>query len=109
MNLMVKVAKLEGIAVGSKADFEDMNRHVNGKRVKFDSMLDQVFSFRDSKLFRPRSPTKVRHQRVASSFNELRREQHKRPRSLRCGALAWMTHVVVRTRALLRGIVKLIP
>jgi D-arabinose 1-dehydrogenase-like Zn-dependent alcohol dehydrogenase len=49
MDLMKKSAKLKGIAVGSRADFEDMNKHIEEKGVKFDVILDQVFKFEHAK------------------------------------------------------------
>jgi NADPH:quinone reductase-like Zn-dependent oxidoreductase len=49
MALMGKGAKLKGIAVGSKKDFEDMNTFIEEKNVKFDVMLDRTFGFEDAK------------------------------------------------------------
>ncbi|KAI4612075.1 hypothetical protein J4E80_007529 [Alternaria sp. BMP 0032] len=49
MALMGKGAKLKGIAVGSKKDFEDMNAFIEDKKVKFDVMLDKTFGFEDAK------------------------------------------------------------
>ena len=49
MDLMKKSAKIKGIALGSKADFEDMNKHIEEKGVKFDVILDRVFKFEDAK------------------------------------------------------------
>ena len=47
--LMGKGAKLKGIAVGSKKDFEDMNAFIEEKNVKFDVMLGRTFGFEDAK------------------------------------------------------------
>ncbi|CAN9471896.1 unnamed protein product [Alternaria alternata] len=47
--LMGKGAKLKGISVGSKKDFEDMNAFIEEKNVKFDVMLDRTFGFEDAK------------------------------------------------------------
>jgi D-arabinose 1-dehydrogenase-like Zn-dependent alcohol dehydrogenase len=49
MDLMKKAAKLKGVAVGSKADFEEMNRFIEEKGTKFDIILDKVFKFEDAK------------------------------------------------------------
>jgi len=46
---MGKGAKLKGISVGSKKDFEDMNAFIEEKNVKFDVMLDRTFGFEDAK------------------------------------------------------------
>ncbi|KAF1934622.1 alcohol dehydrogenase [Clathrospora elynae] len=47
--LMRKGAKLKGISVGSKKDFEEMNSFIEEKKVKFDVMLDRTFGFEDAK------------------------------------------------------------
>jgi NADPH:quinone reductase-like Zn-dependent oxidoreductase len=38
-----------GIAVGSKVDFEEMNRWLEEKKVKLTPALDRVFKFSESK------------------------------------------------------------
>jgi D-arabinose 1-dehydrogenase-like Zn-dependent alcohol dehydrogenase len=38
-----------GVAVGSKADFEELNRFLEEKKVKLTTALNRVFKFRDSK------------------------------------------------------------
>ena len=38
-----------GIAVGSKADFEEMNRWLEEKNVKLGPVIDRVYDFKDSK------------------------------------------------------------
>jgi NADPH:quinone reductase-like Zn-dependent oxidoreductase len=38
-----------GIAMGSKADFEEMNRWLEEKEVKLTPALDRVFKFSESK------------------------------------------------------------
>ncbi|RAR06335.1 alcohol dehydrogenase [Stemphylium lycopersici] len=48
MDLMKKAAKLKGIAVGSRQDFVDMNKHIEDNKVQFDVMLDTTFSFEDA-------------------------------------------------------------
>jgi threonine dehydrogenase-like Zn-dependent dehydrogenase len=49
MDLMKKRAKVKGIAVGSRADFAEMNQHIEEKGTKFDIIIDQVFKFEDAK------------------------------------------------------------
>ncbi|KAF9695120.1 hypothetical protein EKO04_006870 [Ascochyta lentis] len=50
MRLMHKAAKLKGIAVGSRSEFEDMNRYLEEKKVHFSPLLvDQPFAFTDAK------------------------------------------------------------
>jgi threonine dehydrogenase-like Zn-dependent dehydrogenase len=49
MDLMKKAAKLKGVAVGSKADFEEMNRFIEERGTKFGVILDRVFKFEDAK------------------------------------------------------------
>ena len=49
MDLMKKRAKLKGIAVGSRAEFQEMNKHIEEKGVKFDVILDKVFKFEEAK------------------------------------------------------------
>lgn len=40
---------LRGIAVGSRVDFEEMNRYLEDKKVGLKPALDKVFKFEDSK------------------------------------------------------------
>ncbi|KAF2823883.1 alcohol dehydrogenase [Ophiobolus disseminans] len=49
VELMSKSAKIKGIAVGSKAEFEEMNRYLEEKKVKLTPALDRTFDFKDSK------------------------------------------------------------
>lgn len=48
MVLMVKQAKLKGIGVGSKVDFENMNRFLEEHRVQLRPLIDRVFGFQES-------------------------------------------------------------
>jgi D-arabinose 1-dehydrogenase-like Zn-dependent alcohol dehydrogenase len=38
-----------GVAVGSRADFEEMNRYLDEKKVKLTPALDRVYKFSESK------------------------------------------------------------
>lgn len=49
MALMGEDAKLRGIAVDSKKDFEETNAYVEEKNVKCDVMLDRMFAVGDAK------------------------------------------------------------
>ncbi|KAJ8116749.1 hypothetical protein OPT61_g1883 [Boeremia exigua] len=50
MKLMGKAAKLQGIGMGTRKDFEDMNRFLEEKKVRFDSILvDEPFAFANAK------------------------------------------------------------
>ncbi|KAF3046207.1 hypothetical protein E8E11_009006 [Didymella keratinophila] len=49
MSLMSKSAKLKGIAMGTKNDFEEMNRYLEEKKVHFNPLLvDEPFAFADA-------------------------------------------------------------
>ncbi|KAK4457560.1 hypothetical protein QBC42DRAFT_317761 [Cladorrhinum samala] len=48
MALMAKFAKLQGIAVGSKEDFVDLNRFLAEKKVSLAPLIDRVFTFDES-------------------------------------------------------------
>ncbi|KAF4973452.1 hypothetical protein FSARC_277 [Fusarium sarcochroum] len=47
--LMFKTAKLQGIGVGSKLDFVDLNQFLEDKKVHLNSIIDRVFAFDESK------------------------------------------------------------
>lgn len=49
MDLMFKTAKLQGIAVGSRKDFQDMNQFLEEKKVKLGPLLDRSFAFKEAK------------------------------------------------------------
>ncbi|KAH7069879.1 hypothetical protein BKA63DRAFT_90456 [Paraphoma chrysanthemicola] len=50
MRLMQKNAKVKGIGIGSKAQFADMNRHIEEKKVQFDTLVfDRLFAFAEAK------------------------------------------------------------
>ncbi|OSS53180.1 hypothetical protein B5807_02533 [Epicoccum nigrum] len=50
MALMHKMATLKGIAMGTRDDFEEMNRYLEEKEVHFDSLLnDEPFAFANAK------------------------------------------------------------
>ncbi|KAF2202620.1 NAD(P)-binding protein [Delitschia confertaspora ATCC 74209] len=49
VELMAKGAKIKGIGVGSKADFEELNRYLEEKNIRLTPALDRVFSFEQSK------------------------------------------------------------
>ncbi|KAH6682133.1 alcohol dehydrogenase [Plectosphaerella plurivora] len=49
MALMGKHAKIRGIGVGSKADYQEMNKFIEEKKVNLGPIIDRVFSFDDSK------------------------------------------------------------
>lgn len=38
-----------GIAVGPKVDFEALNRFIEEKNIRLDTIVDRVFDFEDSK------------------------------------------------------------
>ncbi|RSL71785.1 hypothetical protein CEP53_001360 [Fusarium sp. AF-6] len=48
LTLMSKAAKIQGIQVGSKKQFEELNRFLDEKKVQLDSIVDKTFSFEDS-------------------------------------------------------------
>ncbi|KAK4172709.1 putative alcohol dehydrogenase [Triangularia setosa] len=48
MALMAKSAKLKGISVGSKEDFEELNRFLAEKKVSLAPLVDKVFTFDES-------------------------------------------------------------
>ncbi|KAK1981518.1 alcohol dehydrogenase [Colletotrichum cereale] len=49
MALMSKSARLKGVAVGSKLDYQDMSYFLQEKQVGLGPIVDRVFSFQDSK------------------------------------------------------------
>ncbi|KAL7619552.1 hypothetical protein AAE478_010092 [Parahypoxylon ruwenzoriense] len=49
LGLMTKRAKLQGVGVGSKVDFQDLNRLIEEKAVSLVPVIDRVFSFEDSR------------------------------------------------------------
>ncbi|KAJ0166209.1 Zinc-type alcohol dehydrogenase-like protein [Colletotrichum tanaceti] len=49
MALMGKAAKLKGIAVGSKLDYQRLNEFLEEKRVNLGSVIGRVFPFQESK------------------------------------------------------------
>lgn len=49
LGLMVKCATIQGIRVGSKQDFQDVNRFLEEKRVRLDRIIDRTFAFDDAK------------------------------------------------------------
>ncbi|KAF2255106.1 GroES-like protein [Trematosphaeria pertusa] len=49
LGLMVKCATIQGIRVGSKQDFQDVNRFLEEKRVRLDPIIDRSFAFDDAK------------------------------------------------------------
>ncbi|KAL6915616.1 hypothetical protein ACHAPO_008049 [Fusarium lateritium] len=48
MGLMQKSAKIKGIAVGSKDDYESLNQFLSEKNVSLTPLVDRVFSFDES-------------------------------------------------------------
>ncbi|KAH6631466.1 hypothetical protein F5144DRAFT_592470 [Chaetomium tenue] len=48
MALLSKTAKLKGIGVGSKEDFEELNRFLEEKKVSLAPLIDRVFTFDES-------------------------------------------------------------
>ncbi|OLN95496.1 Zinc-type alcohol dehydrogenase C1773.06c-like protein 1 [Colletotrichum chlorophyti] len=48
MALMGKSAKLKGIAVGSKEDFQDLCQFLEEKKISLSPLIDRVFSFTES-------------------------------------------------------------
>jgi len=48
MILMGKQAKIKGIGVGSKVDFENLNKFIEERKVKLESLIDRVFEFDNS-------------------------------------------------------------
>ncbi|KAF2119460.1 chaperonin 10-like protein [Lophiotrema nucula] len=49
LQLMFKAAKLQGIRVGSKVDFQELNQFLEEKQVKLDTLIDRTFQFDDAK------------------------------------------------------------
>ncbi|KAH7074114.1 hypothetical protein FB567DRAFT_597275 [Paraphoma chrysanthemicola] len=50
MRLMWKSAKVKGIGIGSKAQFEDMNRYIEENKVRFDVLVNhRPFAFAEAK------------------------------------------------------------
>ncbi|KAI1772251.1 alcohol dehydrogenase [Hypoxylon cercidicola] len=47
--LMGKTASLQGIAMGSKKDFENMNKFLEEKKISLKPIIDRVFPFAESK------------------------------------------------------------
>jgi threonine dehydrogenase-like Zn-dependent dehydrogenase len=43
------MTNFRGIAVGSKLDFEEMNRFLEERKVSFSPIIDRVFPFQESK------------------------------------------------------------
>ncbi|KAI8667076.1 hypothetical protein LRP88_01168 [Fusarium phalaenopsidis] len=48
LTLISKAAKIQGIQVGSKKEFEELNRFLDEKKVRLDSLVDKTFAFEDS-------------------------------------------------------------
>ncbi|KAM0282129.1 hypothetical protein ACHAQH_003169 [Verticillium albo-atrum] len=48
MALMGKVAKVQGIAVGSKLDYQRMNKFIEEKKLSLTPIIDKVFPFEES-------------------------------------------------------------
>ncbi|KAK7424416.1 hypothetical protein QQX98_000381 [Neonectria punicea] len=46
--LLTKAAKIQGIQVGSKKEFEELNRFLEEKKVRLDAIVDKTFAFEDS-------------------------------------------------------------
>lgn len=44
-----KLTTKRGVAVGSRADFEEMNRYLDEKKFKLTTALDRKFKFSESK------------------------------------------------------------
>ncbi|KAM6505546.1 hypothetical protein FSOLCH5_013722 [Fusarium solani] len=49
MGIMGKNARLQGIAMGSKKDFEAMNRFLEDKKIHFTPIIDRVFPFKETR------------------------------------------------------------
>ncbi|KAF2258919.1 GroES-like protein, partial [Lojkania enalia] len=49
LGVMIKSAKIQGIRVGSKSDFEEVNSFLEEKGVKLDTIIDRIFQFDDAK------------------------------------------------------------
>ncbi|KAL2203713.1 alcohol dehydrogenase [Sarocladium strictum] len=49
MALMGKAAKVQGIAVGSKVDYQNLNKFLEEKNVSLAPVIDRVFPFQESK------------------------------------------------------------
>jgi len=45
MMLMGKQAKIKGIGVGSKVDFQNLNKFIEERKVKLQPLIDRVFKF----------------------------------------------------------------
>ncbi|KAJ3549422.1 hypothetical protein NM208_g527 [Fusarium decemcellulare] len=50
MGLMSKHARLQGIAMGSKRDFQEMNRFLEDKKIHLTPIIDRVFPFEETKV-----------------------------------------------------------
>ncbi|KAF2272011.1 NAD(P)-binding protein [Westerdykella ornata] len=48
MTLLFKRASIQGIGVGSRKDFEDLNRFLEERKVELGSIVDRVFEFEDA-------------------------------------------------------------
>ena len=46
--IFTHAALLRGIHVGSKKEFEELNRFLDEKKVRLDSIVDKTFAFEDS-------------------------------------------------------------
>ncbi|KAL2669933.1 hypothetical protein Neosp_015099 [[Neocosmospora] mangrovei] len=48
LTVLSKAAKIQGIQVGSKKQFEELNKFLDEKKVRLDSIVDKTFAFEDS-------------------------------------------------------------